>query len=269
MAFFSVITSDPANKNHLEKNDFINDAKQPFFKPRAGREQFIQRKPDEPSATRKEEIKKPDLSSISAKDPASTKSHPPVINSALMASSTYSKYVSSKLKDGGAIDAPGKFVIESSIQNFVNAYNKCFGTNVTTLTGTNGFYCSATKEIHLVPNAEFGTAFHESVHKSSALAGVLRNAAWTNEPQFAFDINEGLTSFYTKEILTEYKITNYTDGYASQRQRAAALIKSLGEDEVAKFYFQYSLSGILSKLGISISGRDVNVPLVSKLKSLW
>ena len=91
-----------------------------------------------------------------------------------------------------------------------------------------------------MPNAEFGMAFHEAVHKASALAGVLRNAAWSNEAQFAFDINEGLTSFYTKEILKEYKVTNYTDGYPSQWQKAGALIKLLGEDEVAKFYFQYS-----------------------------
>ena len=269
MTFFSVITSDAANKNHLEKNDSTHDVKQPFFKPQAGRAPFIQRKPDKPTESKKEEVKKPDLSSISATDPASAKSHPALINSALVASSKYSTYVSSKLKDEGAINAPDKFIIESSTQNFVNAYNKCFGTNVTTLTGTNGFYCSATKEIHLVPNAEFGMAFHEAVHKASGLAAALRNTAWTNEPQFAFDINEGLTSFYAKEILKDYTVTNYTDGYATQRQKAAALIQSLGEDEVAKFYFQYNLQPILSRLGISISGRDVNVPLVSKLKSVW
>ncbi|MEP6467655.1 MAG: hypothetical protein ABJB05_15200 [Parafilimonas sp.] len=236
-----------------------------FFRPATQNSFFIQKQPAPQTPA------KPNLSSVSATDPASQKTHPTLINAALLASSKYGKYLSSKLSGAGAIDAKNKFIIELSIQNFVNNYNKCYGTNVTTLSGTEGFYCSSSKEIHLIPNADFGMAFHESVHKSSALASVIQQTNWTNEAQFAFDLNEGLTSHYTKEILEkDYNINNYIDGYASQRKKAGALIKSLGESEVAAFYFKYNLSGILPKLGIHLPFKgDVNLPMISKLKSMW
>ena len=159
--------------------------------------------------------------------PASSKSHPSLINAAL-ANSSYAKYITSKLTGTGSIDAKGKFIIEMSAQNFVNAYNKCYGTNVTTLTGTEGFYCPATQEIHLIPNAEFGMAFHESVHKVSALPKAISCGAWVDETNFAFDLNEGLTSHYTKEILDkDYGISNYIDGYADQRKKAEAFNTNL------------------------------------------
>lgn len=239
---------------------------QPFFRPLDSEGNFfVQRQPANTGGT----IKKPTLSHISAKDPASAKSHPGLINTALLASK-YAKYIGNKLTGNDAIDAKGKFVIESSPQNFVNAYNKCYGTNETTLTGTNGFYCFTNRSIHLIPNAEFGTAFHESVHKASMMPAVLSNAAWLAEKNFAFDLNEGLTSFYTKDILeSDYQVKNYIDGYANQRKKAAALIKSFGDDEVAKFYFQYNFMPLLAKFGITTIKGDMNNILVSKLKAAF
>lgn len=202
-------------------------------------------------------------------DPANTKSDPGLISAALLASK-YGKYIGDKFKGDDAIDAKGRFVIASSQQNFVNEYNKCYGTNETTLSGTNGFYCFSKRTIHLIPNAAFGTAFHESVHKASALVAVLSNAAWLAEKKFAFALNEGLTSFYTKDILeSDYHVKNYIDGYATQRQKAADLIKSLGEDEVAQFYFKYNFMPLLAKLGVTTIKGDMNNTLVSKLKAAF
>ncbi len=241
---------------------------EPFFRPMLKvSDALIQREPE--TKTDSPTVKKPDLSSVSATDPASSKS-PGVINAALLASK-YANYFSGKLKDAGAIDAKKKFFIELNQGDFVNQYNKCYGTSVTTLSGTKGFYCPATQEIHLIPNAEFGMAFHEAVHKTSTLArAVDNNNAWKAEPKFAFDIDEGLTSFYSKDILeSDYKINNYTDGYASQRKRAAAFIKTYGEDEVAKFYFQYDFMPLLKKFGVTSIRGDMNTILVSKLKSAF
>ncbi len=234
----------------------------PFFSAKAGNN-AIQRQPTPQVPA------KPNLSSISAKDPASSKSHPSLINAAL-ANSSYAKYFIKKLSGTGSIDAKGKFVIEMSKQNFVNAYNKCYGTNVSTLSSTDGFYCPATQEIHLVPNAEFGMAFHESVHKVSALPKAISYGAWANEANFAFDLNEGLTSHYAKEILDkDYGITNYIDGYPTQRKKAEGLIQTFGKDEIAKFYFAYDVTGLLSKTEMNHHGRNIGEFLVSKLKQAW
>lgn len=254
-----------SNKSSAVENKIANQSSQanshePFFKPMT--------KVSDPLIQR-QAVKKPDLSSMSSNDPASSKSHPGLINTALLASK-YSKYFSGKLKGAGAIDAKDKFVIELSQQNFVNEYNKCYGTSVTSLSGTEGFYCPSDHAIHLIPNAEFGMAFHESVHKASALADATTNAAWTHEASFAFDLNEGLTSFYTKDILeSDYKVNDYRDGYATQRKKAAALIKAYGEDEVAKFYFNYNFMPLLAKFGITTIKGDMNSILVSKLKSAF
>ncbi len=267
MPVFASNKSFAGVENKVANQSSSANEHEPFFKPMVkDNNVFIQRQP----ATKTDAPKKPDLSSVSAKDPASAKSHPGLINSALSASK-YAKYIGDKLKGDAAIDAKDKFVIESSQQNFVNAYNKCYGTNVSTLSSTEGFYCPAKQEIHLIPNAEFGMAFHESVHKSSTLARVIdSNTAWKAEPNFAFDIDEGLTSFYSKDILeSDYKINNYTDGYATQRKKAAAFIKTYGEDEVAKFYFQYNFMPLLHKFGITTIKGDMNSVLVSKLKSAF
>jgi hypothetical protein len=258
-----------AQVNKVAEQSSSANSHEPFFRPMLKvSDALIQREPETKTDT--QTVKKPDLSSVSANDSASSKSHPGLINAALLAS-RYANYFSGKLKDTGAIDAKGKFFIEMSQQNFVNEYNKCYGTSVTSLSGTAGFYCPATQEIHLVPNAEFGMAFHEAVHKSSAFARVVDiNNAWKAEPNFAFDIDEGLTSFYSKDILeSDYKINNYIDGYASQRKRAAAFIKTYGEDEVAKFYFRYDFMPLLKKFGVTALRGDMNTVLVSKLKSVF
>ena len=247
---------------NIAGNFFSPVSNKPFFSPNSA-QNIIQTQPAQKLPP------KPNLGSISANDPASGKSHPSLINAAL-ANSSYSKYITGKLTGTATIDAKGKFIIELSKQNFVNAYNKCYGTNVSTLSGTNGFYCPASQEIHLVPNAEFGMAFHESVHKVSALAKAVSKGAWVKEPNFAFDLNEGLTSHYSKEILDkDYGISNYIDGYASQRKKAEGLIQSLGKDEVAEFYFNYKVLGLLTKNEINQHGRDAEKFLISKLKSAW
>ena len=262
MPSFSVKSSQGLTTKNIAGNFFSPGLYTPFFSAK-GSNNIIQRQPAQKIPP------KPNLSSVSAKDPASSKSHPALINAAL-ANSSYAKYIVSKLSGTGAIDAKGKFVIEMSAQNFVNAYNKCYGTNVTTLTGTEGFYCPATQEIHLIPNAEFGMAFHESVHKVSALPRAISYGAWVNEASFAFDLNEGLTSHYAKEILdNDYGISNYIDGYATQRKKAEGLIQTFGKDEIAGFYFNYKVQGILSKDEMNKHGSNIGKFLVSKLKGAW
>lgn len=262
MPSFSVKNSQGLTKKNVAGNFFSPGLYKPFFSSNGGNN-FIQRQPAQQVPA------KPNLSSLSAKDPASSKSHPSLINAAL-ANSSYAKHIINKLSGTGSIDAKGKFIIEISAQNFVNAYNKCYGTNVTTLSSTEGFYCPATQEIHLIPNAEFGMAFHESVHKVSALPKAISYGAWANEASFAFDLNEGLTSHYAKEILDkDYGINNYIDGYPTQRKKARALIQTFGKDEIAEFYFNYKVQGILSKDEMNKHGSNIGKFLISKLKGAW
>lgn len=262
MAFLSKQQQPNAAAQNMAGNFFSPAFKQPFFSPNS-LGNVIQTQPVQKLPP------KPNLSSVSANDPASSKSHPSLINAAL-ANCSYKAYIASKLTDTATIDAKGKFVVEMSKQNFINAYNKCYGSNVSTLSGTNGFYCPDTREIHLVPNADFGMAFHESVHKVSALAKMISKGAWIKEPNFAFNLNEGLTSHYAKEILDkDYGISNYIDGYASQRKKAEGLITALGKDAVAGLYFNYTLQGILTKNEINQHSRQVEKFLISKLKNNW
>ncbi len=262
MHSFRIKNSPGSATRNVAGNFFSPGLYKPFFSAKAGNN-TIQTQPAQQAPA------KPNLSSISAKDPASSKTHPSLINAAL-ANSSYSKYFIKKLTGAGAVGAKGKFIIEMSKQNFVNAYNKCYGTNVSTLSSTDGFYCPKTQEIHLVPNAEFGIAFHEAVHKVSALPKLISYGAWAKEANFAFDLNEGLTSHYAKEILDkDYGITNYIDGYPTQRKKAEGLIQTFGKDEIAKFYFNYDVTGIISKNEMNQHGRNIGAFLVSKLKTAW
>ena len=76
-----------------------------------------------------------------------------------------------------------------------------------------------TSEIHLRSDALFGTALHEAVHR-------LRHAGFTASSSYreqGFDstltevLSEGVTAFFTDEILKEEKLPNFNDAYRSKK----------------------------------------------------
>ncbi|HKD03073.1 MAG TPA: hypothetical protein VKB77_11620, partial [Terriglobales bacterium] len=92
-----------------------------------------------------------------------------------------------------------------------------------------GFYDRRTDTIHLPPNAQFGTALHESIHKYSQV--FLRGAC----NQF---LNEGLTQYFADIVLTDQGLPKFM-GHEYGRQLACAtrFINTYHLDEVAPAYF--------------------------------
>ena len=92
-----------------------------------------------------------------------------------------------------------------------------------------GFYDRPTDTIHLPPNAQFGTALHESIHKYSHV--FLRNTC----NQF---LNEGLTQYFADIVLTDQGLPKFM-GHEYGRQLACAtrFINTYHLDEVAPAYF--------------------------------
>ena len=76
MPSFDIKNSQGSAKQNVAGNFFSPGLYKPFFTPK-GVTNFIQRQPAQQVPA------KPNLSSLSAKDPASSKSHPSLINAAL------------------------------------------------------------------------------------------------------------------------------------------------------------------------------------------
>ena len=82
---------------------------------------------------------------------------------------------------------------------------------------------------------------------------------------FAFDVNEGLTSWFSNEILKDENVNDYIDGYASQRGKAASFIKTLGIDAIGTWYFTGSQAEIRKLLKMKKEDND----FTKKLKAYW
>src|SRR5205823_6076680 len=99
----------------------------------------------------------------------------------------------------------------------------------------------------LRPNAEFGTALHESVHRlaSPGLYGTYLPVAQDISTDLFDVLKEGVTAFFTDSILNDEKLPNFNDAYRSEKHKAEKLTKALdpgGFDLIAKFNFQGNIA---------------------------
>lgn len=211
---------------------------------------FVQRAPDEqqvnaapPQKTLKDE-------GIDTQDPVSDKTAG-IIDSVLARNKTLAPFIADKIAGGKhKIAEAGKFKKEVTKGTFETSYRNCFGQNQNP-GNTPGFYCPKTDVIHVLPNAMFGTALHEAIHRFSKIVHALPTIAAQTSENFAFDLNEGLTAYFTDVVLNEENLPNHKDSYRFKKDRAKKLIDQIGFEATAEFYFQGRLGKAMSKLNVS------------------
>ena len=182
-----------------------------------------------------------------------------IIDTVLARSQVLAPYIGAKLKAGFKITEKGKFVQDSSDGNFDNAYRDAYelSSGETVPKSTMGFLNTNKSEIHLRPGAVFGTALHEAVHRlaSPRLYADFLPAAKKVSTTLMEVLSEGVTAFFTDEILTEEKLPNFNDAYRSKKDKAKNLIDALnpgGFDMMATFNFKGSgIVEIGEKLGFT------------------
>ena len=84
-----------------------------------------------------------------------------------------------------------------------------------------GFYDYVnTKTIHVRPSAEFGTALHEAVH-SLASPQLYTDLSLINgvSSHLVNILTEGVTAFFTDNLLNDEGLTNFNDAYVRQKKR--------------------------------------------------
>ena len=116
-------------------------------------------------------------------------------------------------------------------------------------TQTFGFFHRRTDSIHLPPEARFGHAFHEGVHKYSSPG--IQNA-------FGIYLNEGITQYFADRVQAEQGVEGSTShAYGDQLACAKTVLSWIGGDEavLAQAYLQgrinRPLEETLRRLGIS------------------
>ena len=182
-----------------------------------------------------------------------------IIDTVLARSQVLAPYIGAKLKAGFKITEKGKFVQDSSDGNFDNAYRDAYelSSGETVPKSTMGFLNTKKSEIHLRPDAVFGTALHEAVHRlaSPRLYADFLPAAKKVSTTLMEVLSEGVTAFFTDEILNEEKLPNFNDAYRSKKDKAKNLIDALnpgGFDMIATFNFKGSgIVEIGEKLGLT------------------
>ena len=106
-----------------------------------------------------------------------------------------------------------------------------------------GFYDRATDTIHLPPEAQFGDALHESVHKYSPTfvanpghaSGRPANLVTSRCGSF---LNEGLTQYFADIILTDQGLQKSTHHqYQQQVACATRFVRKFNLDAAARLYF--------------------------------
>jgi len=129
--------------------------------------------------------------------------------------------------------------------NFDDAYRDAYDLSAgdTVPKSTMGFLNTKKSEIHLRPSAVFGTALHEAVHRlaSPVLYMSYLPTAKKISNTLVEVLAEGVTAFFTDEILKEEKLPDFKDAYRSKKDKARNLIDALkpdGFDLMAKFNFK-------------------------------
>ena len=221
----------------------------------------LQRQPDETSTKETPPAKTPPAKTAPAKAPPrkTLKSEgvdlndpvaggtAAIIDAVLARNQKLAPYIGARIK-GLKISEKGKFVHETNDTNFDNAYRDAYDLNagVTVPKSTMGFLNTKKSEIHLRSNAVFGTALHEAVHRlaSPRLYGDFLPLREQDFPSTLTDVlSEGVTAFFTDEILKEEELPNFNDAYRSKKDKAKNLIDALkpdGFDMLANFNFKGS-----------------------------
>jgi Domain of unknown function (DUF4157) len=218
----------------------------------------LQRQPDETSTKESPPTKTPPAKTAPAKAPPrkTLKSEgvdlndpvaggtAAIIDTVLARNQKLALYIGARIK-GLKIAEKGKFVHETNDTNFDNAYRDAYDLNagVTVPKSTMGFLNTKKSEIHLRSNAVFGTALHEAVHRlaSPRLYGDFLPLANKISSTLTDVLSEGVTAFFTDEILKEEGLPNFNDAYRTKKDKAKNLIDALkpdGFDMIATFNFK-------------------------------
>jgi hypothetical protein len=182
-----------------------------------------------------------------------------IIDEVLARNQRLAPYIGDKLTAGFKIAEKGKFIHDTSDANFDSAYQKAYGLNSSTMVpkDTIGFVDPNTSEIHLRPDAQFGTALHEAVHRlaSPNLYKQYLSTAGAISTDLAEVLKEGMTAFFTDCILKDEDLPNYNDAYRGKKEKVKNLVSALGSDGfdlIAKFNFKAStIVEIGEKLGFT------------------
>ena len=233
----------------------------------------LQRQPDETSTKDSPPTKTPPTKTAPAKppprktlqsegidlnDPVASKTSG-IIDVVLARSQILAPFIGDRLKAGFKIAQKGKFVLETSDGNFDNAYRDTYDVSAgdTVPKSTMGFLNTKTSEIHLRPNALFGTALHEAVHRLASPRLYFEFLPIANKISSLLTevLKEGVTAFFTDEILKEEQLSTFRDAYRSKKDKAKNLIDALkpdGFDMMGNFNFKGSgIVEIGEKLGFT------------------
>ena len=168
-----------------------------------------------------------------------------IIDEVLLRNQKLAPYIGDRLTAGFRIAEKGKFVWDSTDGNFDDAYRNAYelDSSRTVAKDTKGFFDPKKSEIHLRPDAKFGTALHESVHRlaSPALYKLYLQEANKISANLTEVLKEGVTAFFTDLILKDEGLPNFNDAYRSKKKNVETLITALGSDGfdlIAKFNFK-------------------------------
>lgn len=182
-----------------------------------------------------------------------------VIDAVLLSNKRLDPYIGAKLKGGFRIAEKGKFIRELSDGNFENAYRSTHGLSAGTHVSkkTLGFLDHKNSVIHLRPDATFGTAMHEAIHRLAhpSFYTTYYSAAVKVSGDLAEVLLEGLTAHLTDLVLHDEGLGRNVDKYSKLRKKAKKLETALGTkgfELMATLYFQpKGLVDIGVALGIS------------------
>jgi hypothetical protein len=209
---------------------------------------------------------------ISARDPFAAWMLPH-IDAAFQRNKTYAVYLKQPLDEGRKINDPKRVIVHTTTGTYRDAYENYVGQRVGGSLPAGFYWESQTRkgvevileEIHLPPEVTFGTVFHEAVHKMSNLhvLPLIRD-----DKDFAEKVNEGLTSWFAKNMLAEEGVNDYLDGYAFPRAAVQKLIDALDLDPVAKWYWTGDRRDLLRKLGVTPRSANESKQAIEKLKKI-
>lgn len=210
---------------------------------------LIQRQPEESPPKENPPKKQPPKKTLKSQgvdlsDPVAV-STATIIDEVLLRNQKLAPYIGDRLIAGFRIAEKGKFVRDSTDGNFDDAYRNAYelDSSRTVAKDTKGFFDPKKSEVHLRPDAKFGTALHESVHRlaSPALYKLYLQEANKISANLTEVLKEGVTAFFTDLILTDEGLPNFNDAYRSKKKKVETLITALGSDGfdlIAKFNFK-------------------------------
>jgi hypothetical protein len=228
----------------------------------------IQRSPDDEKTAQKTLSEE----GVSAGDPVAKKTAG-IIDAVFQRNKTLAPYIGDRLKKV-TIAEKGKFVQDLNDGEFENSYRNAYGLNSSDSVPKQyvGFYDPKTSEVHLRPGAEFGTAFHEAVHKlaSPALYSNYLKEAMKISNDLAEVLKEGVTALFADSILNDEGLPDLKDGYRSKKKKAKDIENALGSDGfdvLARFNFKGNIIKMGEKLGFKQQQMSVQ-GILEKLNKL-